>query len=325
MKKSTVKLLGITTAVLLLATGCGKVPKLENGQDAVVTLKGKDISVDTLYKEMKERYALSTLIDLIDTEILDQKYETTKEMKDEVQDQVDLLIKQYGGEDKLLQVIYSSGFSSIDDLKDYYMLSNKRNKAIEDYAKSKVSDDEIKDFYDEKIFGDISAKHILISPEVGSNATDAEKQEAEANALKKANEVISKLNNGESFDDLAKQYSSDESNKNKGGLLSDFVHGDMVEEFENAAKELEKGKYTTTPVKTQYGYHIIYKVNQKSKPKLDTVKDDIAEEIAKDNLSNDQALQVTALEELRKDYKVSIQDDSLKDQYERYLKNAKNN
>ena len=325
MKKSTMKLLGITSVALLLVTGCGKVPKLENGQDAVVTLKGGDISVDDLYKEMKERYALSVLIDLVDTDILEQKYETTKEMKNEVQDQVDLLIQQYGGEDKLLQVIQSSGFTSIDDLKEYYLLANKRSKAIEDYAKSKVSDSEVEEYYEEKIFGDISAKHILISPEVGSNATDAEKQEAEANALKKANEVISKLNNGESFDDLAKEYSSDESNKDKGGLLADFVHGDMVEEFEEAAKALEKGKYTTTPVKTQYGYHIIYKVDQKDKPKLDKVKDDIKEEIAKDNLNSDSTLQITALEELRKDYNISIQDDTLKDQYERYLKNAKNN
>ena len=325
MKKSTMKLLGITSVALLLVTGCGKVPKLENGQDAVVTLKGGDISVDDLYKEMKERYALSVLIDLVDTDILEQKYETTKEMKNEVQDQVDLLIQQYGGEDKLLQVIQSSGFTSIDDLKEYYLLANKRSKAIEDYAKSKVSDSEVEEYYEEKIFGDISAKHILISPEVGSNATDAEKQEAEANALKKANEVISKLNNGESFDDLAKEYSSDESNKDKGGLLADFVHGDMVEEFEEAAKALEKGKYTTTPVKTQYGYHIIYKVDQKDKPKLNKVKDDIKEEIAKDNLNSDSTLQITALEELRKDYNISIQDDTLKDQYERYLKNAKNN
>ena len=64
MKKNTIKLVGTTAAVLLLVTGCGKVPKLENGQDAVITLSGKNISVDTLYGEMKDRYALSILLDL---------------------------------------------------------------------------------------------------------------------------------------------------------------------------------------------------------------------------------------------------------------------
>ena len=65
-------LISISTmvVVLVLVTGCGKVPKLENGQDAVVTLEGNDISIDNLYNEVKERYALSALIDMIDTEIL---------------------------------------------------------------------------------------------------------------------------------------------------------------------------------------------------------------------------------------------------------------
>ena len=67
-------LISISTmvVVLVLVTGCGKVPKLENGQDAVVTLEGNDISIDNLYNEVKERYALSALIDMIDTEILNK-------------------------------------------------------------------------------------------------------------------------------------------------------------------------------------------------------------------------------------------------------------
>lgn len=323
MKKNTMKLLGISMSVLVLVTGCGKVPKLENGQDSVVTLKGDDISVDTLYNEMKEKYALSVLLDLVDTEILNNKYKDTSEIKKEVQDQIDLMKEQYGGEDTLLQVLKNSGIYSLDGLKVILTLQNKRTKAVNDYAKSIVSDSEIEKYYDEYIFGDITAKHILIAPNANSNSTDAEKQNAEEEALKLAKEIITKLNNGEDFDKLAKEYSSDEATKDNGGKLSAFAHGDMVTEFENAAKNLENGKYTTEPVKTTYGYHIIYKISQKDKPKLKTVKDSIVEKISEEKLSEDSTLQVTALEELRKDYKVSIQDDSLKSQYERYLKNAK--
>ena len=111
--------------------------------------------------------------------------------------------------------------------------------------------------YTHLIFGDISARHILIAPDVKSNATDAEKTAANEEALKKANEVISKLKNGEDFSKLAKEYSTDESTKDKGGKLADFAHGDMVEEFEKAAKELEVGKYTTTPV--SYTHLDVYK------------------------------------------------------------------
>ncbi len=328
MKKNTIKLVGTTAAVLLLVTGCGKVPKLENGQDAVITLSGKNISVDTLYGEMKDRYALSILLDLMDTEILNQKYEDTDEIKKEIDDQVSLMVKQYGkgSEATLLQKTYSTwGIDNMDDLKAYLKLQYKRNKAVEDYAKSKVTDKEINKSYEEDIFGDISAKHILISPEVTSSMTDAEKKAAEEAALKEANEIIAKLKNGEDFSELAKQYSDDESNASNGGTLADFAHGSRVSEFEEAAKKLEVGKYTTTPVKTTYGYHIILKVAQKDKPSLDTVKEDIIEELANNKLNDDATLQITALEELRKDYKVEIQDDTLKSQYETYLKNAKEN
>ena len=328
MKKNTIKLVGTTAALLLLVTGCGKVPKLENGQDAVITLNGNNISVDTLYNEMKDKYALSVLLDLMDTEILNQKYEDTDEIKKEIDDQVSLMVKQYGNgsESTLLQQTYSAwGIDNMDDLKTYLKLQYKRNKAVEDYAKSKVTDKEINKSYEEDIFGDISAKHILISPEVTSSMTDAEKKAAEEAALKEANEIISKLKNGEDFSELAKQYSDDESTASNGGTLADFAHGSKDSEFEKAAKNLEVGKYTTTPVKTSYGYEIILKTAQKDKPSLDTVKEDIIEELATEKLNNDATLQITALEELRKEYKVEIQDDTLKSQYETYLKNAKEN
>ena len=96
MNKKTIKLLGVSMTVLLLATGCGKVPKLKNGEEAVVTLKGSDISVDTLYNQIKEKYALEALLDLMDTEILNQKYKDTKEVKNEVQDEINNMVEQYG-------------------------------------------------------------------------------------------------------------------------------------------------------------------------------------------------------------------------------------
>lgn len=322
MKKLLISML----VVLLCVTGCGKVPKLENGQDAVVTLKGKDISVDSLYGEMKDRYALSVLLDMLDKQILNDKYKDTDEQKENIEAQISSWISQFGDENKLLQQTNSAwGISTMDGLKDYLKLQYKRNLAVEDYTKEIVSEDEINKFYDEKIFGDITAKHILIKPETKDDMTDDEKKAAEEEALKKAKEIITKLKNGEDFEELAKNNSDDEATASKGGKLDKFTHGTMTEEFEEAAKNLEVGKYTTEPVKTTYGYHIILKVKQEDKPKLKVVKDDIIEEIAKDKLNEDSTLQITALEELRKDYKVEIQDKTLKSQYETYLTNAKTN
>ena len=320
MKKLLISML----VVLICVTGCGKVPKLENGQDAVVTLKGKDISVDSLYEEIKDKYALSVLIDMMDAQILNDKYKDTDEQKEDIKAQIEAWVSQFGNEATLLQQTYSAwGIDTMDELEDYLKLQYKRNLAIEDYAKEKVSDDEINKFYEETIFGDITAKHILIKPETKDNMTEDEITKAEEEALKQAKEIITKLKNGEDFSKLAKENSDDEATASKGGELSAFTHGTMTEEFEEAAKKLEKGKYTTEPVKTTYGYHIIYKVKEDEKPKLKVVKDDIIEELAQDKLTEDATLQITALEELRKDYKIEIQDKNLKTQYETYLTNAK--
>ena len=64
------KILACGIIVLLLSTGCGKVAKLENGQDAVVNLSNGAISVDNLYEEVKNKYALGVLLDMIDRQIL---------------------------------------------------------------------------------------------------------------------------------------------------------------------------------------------------------------------------------------------------------------
>lgn len=322
MKKKTIKLFGITMSMLLLLTGCGKVPKLENGQDAVVTLDGGDISVDELYNSMKERYGVTQLIELADTQILNSKYKNDQDIEDRVQDYYDIQVAYLGGEDNLLTQLKNEGFSDADDFKDYLRLYYMRKQATTDYTKSIVSDSEIEDFYDEVIFGDISAKHILITPDVATNATDAEKTEAEANALKEANEIISKLNNGEDFDELAKEYSDDEATASKGGQLVDISHGNLIEGMENLEeiiRDLGVGKYTTEPVKSSLGYHIIYKVSQKDKPELKSVKDSIVEEIAANKLAEDPSLEVTALVELREEYNFSIQDDNLKNRYDSYI------
>ena len=96
MKK---KLLISMTMVLFLVTGCGKVAKLENGQDAVVTIKNGNISVDSLYQSVKDRYALSALMDLIDTQILEKEYKSDDEEKEEIEAQIASWLSTFGSEE----------------------------------------------------------------------------------------------------------------------------------------------------------------------------------------------------------------------------------
>lgn len=325
MKKKLICIL----AVLLLVTSCGKVPKLKNGDEAVVTMKDGDISVEKLYSEMKEKYALDMLITKIDTAILNNVYKTDDEEKNYIDKQLETIKYYYETYYKsqyksFQEYLTQNGVESEDELKENIRLTYKRNKAVKDYVKSIITDKEIEKYYDEEIFGDISASHILIKPEYDDNASDEEKKEAEKKALKEAKEVIAKLKKGEDFAELAKEYSDDSSNSKSGGKLADFNHGQMVEAFEDAAKDLKVGSYTTTPVKTEFGYHIILKTAQKDKPALKEVKDDIISDLTDEKLKSDSSLEVTALVELRKKHKVEIQDKDIKKLYEAYVeKNTK--
>ena len=332
MKK---KMLLVIVAVLLLC-GCEKtIPKLSNGDEAVVSFTdGTKISVNDLYNKMKNTYALQILIDMIDTNILENKYADSLDKADEYTENYFSSIKLYYtdedgkyDEDKLLSDINSYyGYSSVDQFKEAARINYLRNKAVTDYAKSKVKDSDIKKYYKEEIVGDREVSHILITPNTKDNMTDDEKNVVLEEALATAKEVITKLKKGEKFEDLAKEYSKDEKTKDSGGSLGYINKGSYGSDaFDEEVYKLKVGSYSTTPVKTNEGYEIIYVTNEKEKESLDTVKEKIIETLAEKTISEDSTIQVVALKELRKEYGLDIVDDEIKSQYSRYMTNAYNN
>lgn len=315
MKKILRGLLCLT--MVLAVAGCGEVPKLKNGEEAVVTFKdsSKNISAEKLYEALKEKYGIDRLIDMVDTIILDEKYKPNEAEKAAVESQIEQMRQYYSSDSEFLEYIQSYGYETVDELRTALALNYRRGQAARDYAKSIVTEKEIEDYYNNKVIGDITASHILIKPKSGSNLTDEEKKKAKEEALKKAKEVITKLNNGAKFEDLAKEYSDDEATKSKGGNLGSFNIGTMVESFEKAVIALEVSKYTTIPVETEYGYHIILKTAQKDKPKLSKVKNNIIDTLAEEKLNTIENLTATALIELRKSYGFKIVDSDLNDEY----------
>ncbi|MEG1351356.1 MAG: peptidylprolyl isomerase [Bacilli bacterium] len=322
MKKVLISLMAIT----LLVSGCGKVPKLKDGKEAVVTLKGEDISVDDLYKEIKDKYAISILIDKIDLKILNKKYPSDDTESKKINDQITAMRAQFQNDEaKFIDAVKQAfGVDNLNDLKKILVLDYKRGKAIEAYVNGLITDKEISEYYDNKTIGDIKASHILIKVEITDGMTAAQKEDADKAALKIAKEVISKYKNGEKFADLAKQYSDDEASAAKGGNLDYFNRGSMVKPFEDAAIKLEKGKYTLEPVKSDFGYHIILKTDQKKKPSLKTVKSEIKKTLREEKLKADKKLQIKALIQLRKDNNVKIQDSELNNQYDKIMENLLN-
>ncbi len=322
MKK---KVLGLALVSLMLC-GCGKIPTLKNGEEAVVTFKdAESISVDDLYTEVKDSYALSSLIDMIDKTILYKEYtDKDDDIKEYVDSNLESMKEYYKTDDELISAFnsyYGTGFQSIDDFKDYLALNYLRNLAAEDYAKSEVTDKRVNNYYKNTTVGDIEASHILITPEVTDDMSDKEKEEAENKALEEAKDIIKKLDNGEDFAELAKKYSDDEGSAKDGGALGKFNKGDMVESFENAAYALKVNEYTKEPVESEHGYHIILKTKEYDKPELKDVKDDIIETLAKQDMQTDATISINAMTKLRKKYDFKIVDSELETQYRKYINN----
>ena len=86
----------------------------------------------------------------------------------------------------------------------------------------------------------IAVKHILVEQEY------------------EAEDILKKIKDGSSFEELAQKFSKCPS-QSRGGDLGAFSQGKMVVNFEQAAFELEIGQISKSPVKTQFGYHLIYR------------------------------------------------------------------
>lgn len=325
MKNSKKKLLVASLCGLLVLTaGCSKSPKLENGKEVVASIDGKQIVAEDLYAQLKSQYGTSILVDLIDEFIATKEIETDQSAKDYAESQISQLKMQYqlAGRD-FNSALISSGYKNEDELKDELIVKYKKEKVAENYVKDQLTEDEIKKYYESDIFGEITAKHILIKPETTSSMTSTEKSEAEKKALEKAKELIKKLNEGADFDTLAKENSDDTASASNGGLISDFSKDEVVKEFWEASVKLKDGKYTTEPVKSTYGYHIILRVSQKEKPSLDTVKDDIKEQLVEDKMENDSYLSQKSWAEIRKSYHLDIVDTDIKNIYDATISSLK--
>ena len=314
MKKSKF-LLGtaVIMAGLLLTTGCGKT-KLKNGEEVAIKVNGKNITADTLYKELRSKYAKNIIIDDIDKKIFDVVYKNDEDIEKQVKNQMEYVKNQY--KDNWEETLENAGYKSEKEFKEELILNYQREKAVEDYVKESIKEDEIKKYYDDKVVGDISAKHILIKVKSDSDQEGLSDEEAK----KKANELIKKLDNGEDFAKLAKENSDDTGSAANGGDLGYFNKGQMVKEFEEAAFDLRVNDYTKEPVKTTYGYHIILKTGEKDKAKLTKkLKKEIKDKIVAEKKENDKAITVTTLDKIRKNYKLKFKDSKLKKAYKEYI------
>lgn len=320
MKKALKTLVLIGSVILL--TGCGGV-KLENGENAIVSFDEGGISAQEFYDLLKTTYGQDQIANTIDKYLLDKKYEETSNersyIKQSVSSAKDAAEKYNTDIDTYVHYYYNVADEAA--FKDYISLNYKRSLWIQDYGEETVTDTQIQEYYDTESVGDMTLSHILITSTATDSMTDDEKTEAKSTALATAKEVISKLDEGSDFAELAKEYSKDDNTASNGGSLGKVNTGDYDDTVIDAAKALEVGSYTLTPVESQYGYHIIYKTAQEDKPELDdTLKSDIRTIIGKE-IASDTAFYSTAMKALREKAGMKFEDSELETAYNKSIGN----
>jgi peptidyl-prolyl cis-trans isomerase C len=176
-----------------------------------------------------------------------------------------------------MQEAEKRGLDATDDFKQQMELARQTlliRELFADYQKANpVTDAEIKAEYDKFAAAnsgkEYHARHILVE------------NEAQAKA------IIAQLKKGAKFEDLAKKESKDPGSGANGGDLDWANAGSYVPEFSQALVKLKKGETTATPVKTQFGWHVIRldDVRDAQLPKLEDVKPQIAQELQKQKLA----------------------------------------
>ena len=301
----------LATVLVVILIWPDRIAKLENGLEPVASIDGLTVTAEDLYEDMKEIYSVNNLLDIIDNKILEEKYPETDEMNTELNDQAENyynMYNQYYGYSKE-EFLTKSGFGSERAFIEYLRLQYRRTQYTDDYIKEQITDKEIEKYYEDKVYGDINTKHILVK--VSSSATDEEKKEAE----NLAKEIITKLNEGKSFDEVKDEY-KDKITYEELGYKA--YNASLESAYMEAMQKLENNSYTKEPVQTSYGYHVIYRIDQKEKPALEDVKEEIITSLVSEHKSKDTSVQYKALEKMREDAKLKFTDTVLEKKYETY-------
>jgi parvulin-like peptidyl-prolyl isomerase len=196
-------------------------------------------------------------------------------------DKVDQEIKEIAKRNNIntqqvLDAITGEGLS-VSEYKDSLKSRLERQSLIESeiISKLRISDEDAYSEYLRKKPGshasvnEYSVAHIFFNPKKGSPQA----------ALKRAEEVLEKLNSGQSFEALAQQYSEDP-NFSSGGFLGNFKTGEFLKELEDAVVDLAPGKYSPI-VKSRMGYHIVKLLTKKvsTDPQFEKEKEKIKSQI----------------------------------------------
>lgn len=146
--------------------------------------------------------------------------------------------------------------------------------------------------------GTIKTAHIMVA------VSNTDPEEEIESARKKIEEIYAKAKAGENFEELAINFSDDPGSSSKGGVLPVFGSGAttrMVPEFEDAAFALKNDGDISTPVRTNYGFHVIKRLEWNDIGSFESMKKDLQSKVNRDERSK--KTQDSFVAKLKKEYK----------------------
>lgn len=297
-----------------------RIATLKNGQQPVVKVGKNTYTADELYENMKDYYSVSLLLDDIDNDLLTKLYPENESMLEEVNSNAEYYYNMYEQYYNYTQeeFLKNNGFSSHEAFLDYLKLDYRRNTYLDDYVEDSLTDEEIQKYYDENVYGDINTQHILV--EVKSDDTEDESKLSDEDAKKLAEEIITKLNDGTSWETIQTDYKDKITFEDLGYQAWD---ASLEESFMTALEEMEENSFSKEPVKTSYGYHVIYKKDQKKTPTLKKSKEKIVENLIADKKADDSNLLYKALISLREEKNIKFSDTVMEEKYKTYCEQYK--
>ena len=290
--------IGITLTILLRPDA---ISQLKNGEEKVVSIDNYTITADTLYESLKNMGSVYIIINEIDAKILDNLYETTDEMIEEVTSEANYYLNtasNYYGY-SVTAFLSSNGFTSFEDFKNNLILEYKRNLYLTDYLKKEITEEEIKNFYND-LTGAMSGKYILIDD------------------LDTTKKILADLKSGKTYSEIINAYND---KINIKALKNIEFDSNIEDEIYEELKNLEVNSYSNNYFNLNDKYVVVFKDDEIEKASLEDLNERIKIYLAEEKINQDDGtIANEILNDLREKYNLHFFDTSIEKEYLNYLR-----
>lgn len=290
--------IGITLTILLRPDA---ISQLKNGEEKVVSIDNYTITADTLYESLKNMGSVYIIINEIDAKILDNLYETTDEMIEEVTSEANYYLNtasNYYGY-SVTAFLSSNGFTSFEDFKNNLILEYKRNLYLTDYLKKEITEEEVKNFYN-NLTGAMSGKYILIDD------------------LDTTKKILADLKSGKTYSEIINIYND---KINIKALKNIEFDSNIEDEIYEELKNLEVNSYSNNYFNLNDKYVVVFKDDEIEKASLKDLNERIKIYLTEEKINQDDGtIANEILNDLREKYNLHFFDTSIEKEYLNYLK-----